>query len=78
MLDMLRKAFGMWYVLDQELSLDENMIAYKGRAQNIHYNKSKHHRWGFMSNELTEAATGYLSDFWLACNEKVRIFLFLI
>ena len=75
LLDHLRQQYQEYYILEQELSIDENMIPYKGRAKNIHYNKSKHKRWGFLSHELTEASTGYLYDFWLSCNEEVSTVL---
>ena len=76
MLDMLRTNYQAYYIPEQELSIDENMIPYKGRARNIHYNPHKHKRWGFLNHELTEASTGYLYDFWLSCNETVTCSIF--
>ena len=45
MLEQLRVAWKQHYILDQELSIDENMVPYKGNATARQYNKSKHHRY---------------------------------
>ena len=43
----LNAVFGRYYYPSQELTLDETMVAFKGRADIKQYIPSKPHKWGY-------------------------------
>jgi len=48
------------YYPGQHVSVDESIVAYKGRASMIQYNPQKPHKWGIKAWVLSESKTGYM------------------
>ncbi|KAM9319939.1 piggyBac transposable element-derived protein 4-like [Gastrophryne carolinensis] len=57
---MILKNFQQSYVPDRDISIDESLMAYKGRLSWIQYIASKRARFGIKSYMLCESATGYI------------------
>ncbi|CAG0888976.1 unnamed protein product [Darwinula stevensoni] len=57
---MIVKNFQETYVPDRDVSVDESLMAYKGRLSWIQYIASKRARFGIKSYMLCESATGYI------------------
>ena len=53
----------MVYVPDQNVTVDESMVRFKGRLQFRQYLPSKPIKWGIKVWALCESATGYLWNF---------------
>ena len=53
------------YIMKKEISVDESMIAYKGRLSFLQYMPKKPHKWGIKAWVLSEAHTGYTWNFQL-------------
>lgn len=52
------------YVASRNVSVDESMIAYKGRTPGMtQYMPAKPHKWGIKAWVLSEAKTGYMCNF---------------
>ena len=62
-LDFIRKRCHEVYIPEKELSLDEGLLAYKGRLSIKTYNLKKHSKYGIQFYMLCEAKTGYVLDF---------------
>ena len=48
------------YVPNQQVVIDESVIAFKGRVSCLQYLKGKPHFWGIMAYVLADSVTGYL------------------
>ncbi|KAM9305480.1 piggyBac transposable element-derived protein 4-like [Gastrophryne carolinensis] len=57
---MILKNFQQSYVPDRDISIDESLMAYKGRLSWIQYIASMRARFGIKSYMLCESATGYI------------------
>ncbi|KAM9316130.1 piggyBac transposable element-derived protein 4-like [Gastrophryne carolinensis] len=57
---MILKNFQQSYVPDRDISIDESLMAYKGRLSWIQFIASKRARFGIKSYMLCESATGYI------------------
>ncbi|KAM9316409.1 piggyBac transposable element-derived protein 4-like [Gastrophryne carolinensis] len=57
---MIIKNFQQSYVPDRDISIDESLMAYKGRLSWIQYIASKRAQFGIKSYMLCESATGYI------------------
>ncbi|KAM9319543.1 piggyBac transposable element-derived protein 4-like [Gastrophryne carolinensis] len=57
---MILKNFQQSYVPDRDISIDESLMAYKGRLSWIQYIASKRAWFGIISYMLCESATGYI------------------
>ncbi|KAM9324442.1 piggyBac transposable element-derived protein 4-like [Gastrophryne carolinensis] len=57
---MILKNFQQSYVPDRDISIDESLMAYKGRLSSIQFIASKRARFGIKSYMLCESATGYI------------------
>ncbi|XP_012277177.1 piggyBac transposable element-derived protein 4 [Orussus abietinus] len=66
-INYLLNKFSTVYKPEQELSLDEVMIPYRGRLSFSVYNPSKITKYGILVRMLSEASTGYLCNFQLYC-----------
>ena len=51
------------YSMKKEVSVDESIIAYKGRLSFLQYMPKKPHKWGIKAWVLAEAETGYTWNF---------------
>ena len=58
-LERIVRAFKSNYTPTQYLSVDESMIAYKGRLSFLQYLPKKPHKWGLKAWVLADAANGY-------------------
>ncbi|KAM5148076.1 uncharacterized protein ACMZJ9_011736 [Mantella aurantiaca] len=57
---MVVKNFQQTYVPERDISIDESLMAYKGRLSRIQYIASKRARFGIKSYMLCESSTGYI------------------
>ncbi|KAM5158092.1 piggyBac transposable element-derived protein 4 [Mantella aurantiaca] len=57
---MVVKNFQQTYVPERDISIDESLMAYKGRLSWIQYIASKRARFGIKSYMLCESSTGYI------------------
>jgi len=48
------------YYPGQNLSVDESIVAFKGRASMVQYNPQKPHKWGIKAWVLSESKSGYM------------------
>lgn len=63
-LDMVKDLYGKYYVSNKEISIDENMIKFKGRLFFKQYLPSEAStEWGIKVWSMTDAHTGYLLKF---------------
>lgn len=60
LVDILINNWQSSYYPGQNLSVDESIVAYKGRASMIQYNPNKPHKWGMKAWVLSESKTGYI------------------
>ena len=60
LIDILINKWQAVYYPEQNLSVDESIVAYKGRASMIQYNPQKPHKWGIKAWVLSESKTGYM------------------
>lgn len=58
--DILLEKWQNAYYPGQYVSVDESIVAYKGRASMIQYNPQKPHKWGIKAWVLSESKTGYM------------------
>ena len=49
-----------FYALDREISIDEQMIAFKGKTDKLQFMPNKPHKWGLKAWTLAEAKSGYV------------------
>ncbi len=63
LLDALNRRFPRHYVPQQQLSVDEVMVPYKGKAHFKQYIRMKPTRWGIKAWALCEAKSGYMLRF---------------
>ena len=60
LLDKLVKAFQRHYIPDQNLSIDESIVGFKGRLSWIQYMPKKPTKWGIKTWTLADASNGYI------------------
>ena len=60
LLNLLLPRFRSSYTPGQYLSIDESMIAFKGRLSFLQYLPKKPHKWGMKAWVLADAQTGYI------------------
>ena len=58
------------YTPAREISVDETLIAFKGRTKFMNYMPAKPHKWGPKSWTLAEAKTGYVYNWQLSTGKK--------
>ena len=58
-LDILLTNFRNKYVPNQQISIDESMISFKGRLSFIQYLPKKPHKWGMKAWVLADSINGY-------------------
>ncbi|XP_069752086.1 piggyBac transposable element-derived protein 4-like [Narcine bancroftii] len=63
LMEVVRSLFGQRYLPRRDLSVDEAMVAYKGRLYFKQYAPAKPTKWGLKVWMLCEAATGYCLNF---------------
>jgi hypothetical protein len=56
---LVNKWQGVYYP-GQNVSVDESIVAFKGRSSMIQYNPQKPHKWGIKAWVLAESKTGYM------------------
>ena len=59
-LNLLLPTFQSAYTPNQQIAIDESMIAFKGRVSCMQYMKGKPHPWGIKAYVLADSASGYL------------------
>ena len=59
LLDLLLPSFKDCYTPSQFVSIDESMIAFKGRLSFLQYLPKKPHKWGMKAWVLADATNGY-------------------
>ncbi|KAM9305546.1 piggyBac transposable element-derived protein 4-like [Gastrophryne carolinensis] len=69
---MILKNFQQSYVPDRDISIDESLMAYKGRLSWIQYIASKRARFGIKSYMLCESATGYIWNSVIYTEQNLR------
>jgi len=62
--------FRIFYNIDQNITIDESMISFKGRSEYRFYMPMKPIRYGFKLHALTESQTGYCYNFLLDVGKK--------
>ncbi|KAI4476082.1 hypothetical protein M0804_013878 [Polistes exclamans] len=62
-IDYFKEKFNNVYKPDQQLSLDECLIPWRGRLSIRTYNPAKTTKYGILIRVLSEARTGYVSNF---------------
>ena len=60
-LDLLNDKFNKYYILEQQITIDETIVNFKGTNSMKFYIPSKPHKWGFKLHLLSESSTGYTS-----------------
>ena len=60
-LDLLNEKFNKYYILEQQITIDETIVNFKGTNSMKFYIPSKPHKWGFKLHLLSESSTGYTS-----------------
>jgi hypothetical protein len=60
LVDALIENWQAVYYPGKNLSVDESIVAFKGRASMIQYNPQKPHKWGMKAWVLAESKTGYI------------------
>ena len=64
-IEPLFENFRSCYTLSKEISVDESMIAFKGRLSFIQYMPKKPTKWGMKAFVLADSKTGYLYNWHL-------------
>ena len=64
-LDIIKKTFSECYRPAKNMSIDEAMVAFKGRTHLKRYLPSKPIQWGFKIWTIAESSTGYIWIYWL-------------
>ena len=72
LIDMLNKNFSKYYNCDQQISIDETMVGYKGNNTMKFYIPHKPSKWGFKFHVLAESKTGYCYRLLLDPGKKYR------
>ena len=60
LLDKVISAFKSVYIPQQNISIDESIIGFKGRLSFIQYMPKKPTKWGVKAWVLAESSTGYV------------------
>jgi hypothetical protein len=60
LVDILLRKWQAAYTPEAHISVDESIIAFKGRSGMRTYNPKKPHKWGIKAWTLAEASTGYI------------------
>ncbi|XP_046145451.1 piggyBac transposable element-derived protein 4-like [Osmia bicornis bicornis] len=71
--DYLKQKFNDVYKPDQQLSLDECIIPWRGRLSIKTYNPAKITKYGILVRVLSEARTGYVSNFCVYAAEGKKL-----
>ena len=71
-LDIIKKTFSECYRPGKNMSIDEAMVAFKGRTPLKQYLPSKPIKWGFKIWTIAESSTGYISDFDIYTGKRDR------
>ena len=72
-LTIVNENFQKSYRLDQDISIDDSIIGFKGRHVSIQYIKiKKHHQWGPKMYVLAEAKTGYSYRLMFHCKQSTK------
>ena len=58
------------YYPDREVSVDESIIAFKGRTTMMQYMPQKPHKWGLKAWALCESKSGYVYNWGLYTGRK--------
>ena len=58
------------FVPQQQLSIDEAMISYKGRLSFLQYLPKKPKKWGMMAWALADSTVGYICNWKLYCGKE--------
>ena len=59
------------FVPNKNLSVDENMIAFKGRLSLVQYMPKKPHKWGLKAWVLADSSNGYVWN-WELYTSKIQ------
>jgi hypothetical protein len=71
--DSLNKSFESSYNLEQEISIDESLMLYRGHHSLIRYIPNKAAKFGFKIYAVASSDTGYLYRFFFDAGEKTRL-----
>ena len=63
LLDRVVNAFRNAWIPRQNLSVDESIIAFKGRLSWVQYMPKKPHKWGIKAWVLADSSNGYVTNF---------------
>lgn len=72
LLDMVISAFKSVYLPQQDISIDESIIGFKGRLSFIQYIPKKPTKWGIKAWVLAESATGYVWNLRLYTGKRMN------
>ncbi|KAL6419812.1 hypothetical protein ACFW04_011177 [Cataglyphis niger] len=72
-IDYFKEKFNNVYKPDQQLSLDECLIPWRGRLSIKTYNPAKTTKYGILVRVLSEARTGYVSNFCVYAAEEKKL-----
>ena len=70
LMELLNERFYKYYILNQNITIDETMVHFKGTNSMKFYIPSKPHKWGFKLHLLSESLTGYTSKVLLDPGKK--------
>ena len=76
-IDPLFGNFQSHYTLSREVSVDESMIAFKGRLSFIQYMPKKPTKWGMKAYVLADAHTGYLYNWYLYTGRYMYMYTYM-
>ena len=72
-IEPLFENFRSCYTLSKEISVDESMIAFKGRLSFIQYMPKKPTKWGMKAFVLADSKTGYLYNWHLYTGKYIVV-----
>lgn len=70
LLDALKQSFGDAYTPGEYLTVDEAMVAFRGRTKLLQYMKNKPVKWGFKIWLLADSKTYYILDLDVYCGKS--------
>ena len=73
LLDLLLPIIKQNYVLDQQISVDESIISFKGRVNFKQYLKGKPNPWGIKAYVLADSKSGYMHNLILYYGKQTEL-----
>ena len=71
--DLVVSAFKNAYIPNQNISVDESVISFKGRLSWVQYLPNKPHKWGIKAWVMADSSNGYVCNFKLYTGELTNM-----